>query len=49
MIYASFYYNDDPEKMVRSLVDNIKDRVSIDLLRINGEDFNYFDKKRIFI
>lgn len=45
MIYASFYYNDDPEKMVRSLVDNIKDRVSIDLLRINGEDFNYFDKR----
>jgi hypothetical protein len=45
MIYASFYYNDEPEKMVRSLVDNIKDRVSIDLLRINGEDFNYFDKR----
>ncbi|MFZ1456605.1 MAG: TonB-dependent receptor [Saprospiraceae bacterium] len=45
MIYASFYCNDDPEKMVRSLVDNIKDRVSIDLLRINGEDFNYFDKR----
>lgn len=47
MIYASFYYNDDPEKMVRSLVDNIKDRVSIDLLRINGEDFTYFDKRLI--
>ena len=45
MIYASFYYNDDPEKMVRSLVDNIKDRVSIDLLRINGDDFEYFDKR----
>lgn len=45
MIYASFYFNDDPEKMVRSLVDNIKDRVSIDLLRINGDDFNYFDKR----
>ncbi len=47
MIYASFYYNDDPEKMVQSLVDNIKDRVSIDLLRINGEDFNFFDKRII--
>jgi hypothetical protein len=47
MIYAIFYYNDDPEKMVRSLVDNIKDRVSIDLLRINGEDFNFFDKRLI--
>jgi len=45
MIYASFYHNDDPEKMVRSLVDNIKDRVSIDLLRINGGDFSYFDKR----
>lgn len=47
MIYASFYYNDDPEKMVMSLVDNIKDRVSIDLLRINGEDFNYFDHRLV--
>ena len=47
MIYASFYYNDTPEKMVQSLVDNIKDRVSIDLLRINGEDFNYFDRRII--
>jgi hypothetical protein len=45
MIYACFYFNGDPEKMVRSLVDNIKDRVSIDLLRIEGEDFNYFDKR----
>ncbi len=47
MIYASFYYNDDPEQMVQSLVDNIKDRVSIDLLRISGEDFNYIDKRLI--
>lgn len=47
MIYACFYYNDDPEKMVKSLVDNIKDRVSIDLLRIHGGDFNYFDKRLI--
>ncbi len=45
MIYACFYYNQDPEKMVRSLVDNIKDRVSIDLLRIYGEDFEYFDRR----
>ncbi|MBK9734890.1 MAG: TonB-dependent receptor [Saprospiraceae bacterium] len=47
MIYASFYFNNEPEKMVHSLVDNIKDRVSIDLLRINGEDFNFFDKRLI--
>lgn len=47
MIYASFYYNEDPQKMVKSLVDNIKDRVSIDLLRINGENFNYFDKRLV--
>ncbi|MGB4840796.1 MAG: TonB-dependent receptor [Saprospiraceae bacterium] len=47
MIYASFYFNDNPEKMVMSLVDNIKDRVSIDLLRINGDDFNFFDRRII--
>jgi hypothetical protein len=47
MIYACFYYNDDPEKMVKSLVDNIKDRVSIDLLRISGDDFDYFDNRLI--
>ncbi|MFZ1750597.1 MAG: TonB-dependent receptor [Saprospiraceae bacterium] len=45
MIYASFYYHDEPEKMVLSLVDNIKDRVSIDLLRINGGDFDYLDQR----
>ncbi|MCZ2339920.1 MAG: hypothetical protein LC127_17375 [Chitinophagales bacterium] len=45
MIYACFYYNDDPEKMVLSLVDNIKDRVAIDLLRINGGDFISLDKR----
>jgi hypothetical protein len=45
MIYACFYYNQNPEKMVRSLVDNIKDRVSIDLVRIYGDDFNYFDRR----
>lgn len=45
MIYAIFYYNRNPELMVKSLIDNIKDRVSIDLLRINGQDFNYFDKR----
>lgn len=44
MIYASFYYSADPEKMVRSLIDNIKDRISIDLLRINGKDFNFLIK-----
>jgi hypothetical protein len=45
MIYAIFYFANDAEKMVRSLVDNIKDRVTIDLLRINGQDFEYFDKR----
>lgn len=45
MIYACFYYHDEPEKMVVSLLDNIKDRVSIDLLRIQGKDFEYFDKR----
>jgi len=45
MIYSCFYHNDSPEMMVRTLVDSIKDRVSIDLLRINGDDFNYFDKR----
>lgn len=45
MIYACFYYNHDPERMVHSLVDNIKDRVSIDLVRIYGDDFDYFDRR----
>jgi hypothetical protein len=45
MIYACFYYHHEPEKMVVSLLDNIKDRVSIDLLRIQGAHFDYFDKR----
>jgi len=45
MIYACFYYAQDPEKMVRSLGDNLKDRVSVDLLRIQGDCFSFFDHK----
>lgn len=45
MIYACFYHMNDPEKMVRSLIDGIKDRVSVDLLRITGPDFEDFDNR----
>ncbi|MBK9256299.1 MAG: TonB-dependent receptor [Saprospiraceae bacterium] len=45
MLYACFYYMNEPEKMVRSLIDGIKDRVSVDLLRITGPDFDQFDRR----
>ena len=45
MIYACFYFMNEPEKMVRSLIDGIKDRVSVDLLRITGPDFDDFDNR----
>lgn len=47
MIYACFYHRNDPEKMVRSLIDGIKDRVAVDLLRISGPDFEDFDNRML--
>lgn len=40
LLYACFEYADDPEKLICSLVDDIKGRVEIDMVRLEGADFD---------
>ncbi|WP_236973745.1 TonB-dependent receptor [Membranihabitans maritimus] len=39
MLYAAYYHYNDPEKFVCSLLDYLQDRVSIDMIRLSGPDF----------
>ena len=45
LIYACFYYRDNPEHFVRSLIDGLKSRVSVDMIRTKGEAFAEFDNR----
>jgi hypothetical protein len=46
MMYACYYYHDDPDLMLTSLMDNLtRDRVEVDMFRIVGEDFGHVDNR----
>ena len=45
MIYACYYYNDDPELFVKSLKDSLEGRVIVDLIRLTGPDFINVDHR----
>lgn len=45
MLYACYFLNDDIEKFVVSLVDGLQGRVSIDMVRLTGEDFIDLDNR----
>ena len=45
MIYACYYYRDQPEKMVKSLIDSIEGRVSIDMISATGPGFVGIDNR----
>lgn len=46
LIYACFYYHQDPDLMLTSLMDNLtRDRIEIDMFRLTGEDFNHVDNR----
>lgn len=45
LVYACFYYRDDPEEFVESLLDGLKSRVSIDMIRTSGEAFENYDNR----
>ena len=47
LIYACFYYRHDYELFVRSLLDGLKSRISIDMVRTKGEAFDHFDNRLI--
>ncbi len=45
LIYACFYYRDDPEIFVQSLLDGLKSRVKIDMIRTSGVAFERYDNR----
>ncbi len=47
MIYACYRYFSDPETLIVSLLDNLKDRVAIDMVRLTGPDFENLDNRLI--
>jgi hypothetical protein len=47
VVYACYRYNDNPEVMLQSLLDNLHDRVVIDMVRMSGPDFEKVDNRWI--
>ena len=45
LIYACYRYKDDPEELLDSLLDGIRGRVSIDMIRLTGPDFEEVDNR----
>jgi hypothetical protein len=45
MIYACYRYARDPEALLVSLMDNLHDRVMIDMVRLDGPDFRHIDHR----
>ena len=45
LVYACYRYTDDAEVMLQSLMDNLHDRVIIDMVRITGPDFKNLDNR----
>jgi len=45
LIYACYHYRDDQEEFVESLLDGLKSRVAIDMIRTNGPAFSHYDNR----
>ena len=45
MIYACYHYNHDAEMMIESLIDNLRGRVAIDMIRLIGPEFEKMDNR----
>jgi len=46
LVYGSFYYHQDPESLLLSLMDDLsKDRIQIDMIRFEGPDFAHVDNR----
>lgn len=45
LIYACYHYYDNPEILLESLMDNLKDRIAIDMIHITGPDFQGLDNR----
>lgn len=47
LIYACFRYHDQPKELLQSLMDGLKGRVKIDMVRLTGPDFEDLDNRLI--
>lgn len=47
LIYGCYRYHHDPEVLLQSLMDNLRDRVAIDLVRMQGPDFEQVDNRLV--
>jgi hypothetical protein len=45
MVYAVFRYAKDPETLLQSLMDGLHRRIKIDMVRLNGPDYEGFDNR----
>jgi len=45
LIYGAYYYHNDPQTLIASLIDGIKDRVEVDFVRLTGPDFAEVDNR----
>jgi hypothetical protein len=45
LVYACFNYHNDPEKLTHSLIDHLRGRISIDMVRLTGPDFEELDNR----
>jgi len=43
LVYGAYNYYNDPETMIVSLMDNLNDRIAIDLVRLSGPNFENID------
>jgi len=45
LIYACFRYTKQPQTLVHSLLDSLKGRISVDMIRLTGPDFKNLDNR----
>ncbi|MEM7106498.1 MAG: TonB-dependent receptor [Bacteroidota bacterium] len=45
LVYACFYYHHDPEQFITSLVDNLRERIEVDMIRMTGPELDHIDNR----
>jgi hypothetical protein len=49
MVHAAYYKTDEVEKFLKSLIDDLQDRVFIDMIRLEGPDFTHIDHRLLSV
>ncbi len=46
LVYGAFFYNQDPEQLIKSLLDNVgPERIEVDMLKVSGPAFEGVDNR----